>query len=226
MVTSNRSASEGTSTSGESDRVSTSEHLNAWLGRLAEASGAPGGGAACAVMLGISAALLRMVAEYTPDDARAAEAANRLDGHRRAALDAAEADGVRSAELGAALGLPAKEPGRDDRVRDAAISAAVSSAELGAIGVSLLNELRLLATIGNSHLAADLAVAGEALAAGIAGALVNLRANLQFTRAHLVGDDGVAERLSQLDHAVRELRTAHRAASAIADEQSAQFDDR
>ena len=186
--------------------VPTSTPLDGWLAELAQPNGAPGGGAASGVMLGIAASLLRMVAEYTPDDPRAEECGDRLARTREEVLAAVEADGVASAGFGAALALPADDPDRDDRVRDAAIDAAESSARLGDIGIRLLPEARLLADIGNRHLSADLAVAVEALRAGIAGALINLRANLQTARAHgataLETLDSDASRLSD---AVREL---------------------
>ena len=153
----------------DSSRIPASTSLSAWLDRLAQPDGAPGGGAACGVMLALAAALLRMVAEYTPDEPRAEECAGRLVTRRLDALAAAETDGVRSAELGAALRTSKDDPTRDQLVRDAAIEAARLSAVLGDVGVALVDELRLLREIGNPHLAADLAVAGEALAASSCG---------------------------------------------------------
>ncbi len=204
----------------ETTRIPASTSLSAWLDKLAQPDGAPGGGAACGVMLALSAALLRMVAEYTPDDERAEECAARLVTRRVDALDTAETDGVRSAELGAALRTPTDDPDRDERVRDAATEAARLSAALGEIGVGLIDELRLLGEIGNPHLAADLAVAGEALAAGIAGASINLRANVSLARAH-----GAREELATLQADIERLRSARAAAARIADETAARFDD-
>jgi len=135
------------------------------------------------VILGISAALLRMVAEYT-DDERASASAVRLARRRNDVLSAAEADEVRSAEFGAALALDSEDPDRDTAVRRAALSAAASSAALGEAGEGLLPELRLLVEIGNRHLAADLSIAADALATGIRGASTNLRANLQTAARH------------------------------------------
>ncbi|MCR2763140.1 cyclodeaminase/cyclohydrolase family protein [Microbacterium sp. zg.B48] len=206
----------------DSARIPASTSLSAWLDKLAQPDGAPGGGAACGVMLALSAALLRMVAEYTPDDDRATACAARLVDRRLTALDAAEADGVSSAELGAALRVPGEDPARDDRVRDAAIRAAQSSGALGAVGVDMVDELRLLREIGNPHLAADLAVAGEALTAGIAGASINLRANLQLAGAH----GGAGDAQAELEAAVERMRAARDAASGIADETAARYEHR
>ncbi|WP_223625682.1 cyclodeaminase/cyclohydrolase family protein [Microbacterium sp. EST19A] len=163
--------------------VPTSVPLSDWLTELAQPTGAPGGGAACGVMLGISAALLRMVAEYT-DDERATASAARLAQLRSDVLSAAEADEVSSAAFGAALALDSEDPEREVQVREAALSAAASSAALGEAGAGLLPELRLLVDIGNPHLAADLSIAADALATGIRGASTNLRANLQTASRH------------------------------------------
>lgn len=195
--------------------VSTSASVETWLDRLAEAEGAPGGGAACAVMLGISAALLGMVAGYTKDDPRAVEAAQRLVGLRASALRAAEADGVRSAELGAALATPAEEPARDRAVSEAAVEGADSSAEVGRIAVALVSELRLLADIGNPNVTADLAVAALALVAGAGGALVNLQDDLRLAGAHSAHDELTAAR-ERLDASARAVQDAREAASTIA----------
>ncbi len=170
-------------------------------------------------MVGLASALLGMVAEYTPDDVRATECAARLVAHRAAALKAAEEDGVRSAEFGAALAIPADDPERGRRVRDAALVAARSSAALGEAGMRLLPELVLLAEIGKPSLRADLAVAAEALTAGIAGASVNILANLQTARKHGASTSAVSE-----SQAIHELVTvAKKGAAAIAEQISAHF---
>ena len=205
----------------DSGRVPTSTPLSRWLTELAQPTGAPGGGAAAGVMLGMSAALLHMVAEYTPDDPRAAHAAGRLAARRTEALAAAEADGVQSLEFGTALRLPAHEPTRDERVRDAALAAGRSSARLGEVGLALLPELRLLVEIGNPSLTADLAVGAEALVTGLAGASINLRANLQTARRH----DARGVQLRELNDVVRRLADGRSAAQRIAGDASARLDE-
>ncbi|HWS50535.1 MAG TPA: cyclodeaminase/cyclohydrolase family protein [Microbacterium sp.] len=204
----------------EAASVPTSTPLDGWLTRLAQPDGDPGGGAASGVVLGLSAALMRMVAEYT-DDSRAAQSAERLTNRRQEALDAAEADGARSAAFGAALALPAGDPQRETLVRDAAIDAARSSAALGAVGLDLLDELKSLAPVANPHLAADLAIAAETLATGIAGASINLRANLQIARKH----DADPAAIRVLEDDADRLATARSEAASIASDVSARFDD-
>lgn len=204
-----------------SERVpgSASTPLSAWLAELAQPSGAPGGGAASGVMLATSAALLRMVAEYTPEP-QASECAERLVSRRRDALDAGEADGLRSAEFGAALSQSPDDPERDGRVRDAAVAAARSSVLIGEVGRGLLTELRLLTRISNPQLAADLAVAAAALDAGITGASINLRANLRTARTH----GAPQPTLTELHAEVRRLAADRAAVADIAERVSATFD--
>lgn len=199
----------------------TSPAVSSWLAELAQPKGSPGGGAAGAVMLGISAALMRMVAAYTPDDSRVAESAGRLARLREEALDAADEDGARSAAFGAALALPADDPTRAERVRGSAVDAARSSAMLGAVGIRLIPELRLLVSRGNPALAADLAIAAEALVAGLSGASVNLRANLQTARRHDL-DQPLADALHEDG---RRLAAARSAAAEISADLSVRFDE-
>lgn len=170
----------------EDARVPVSMPLESWLDRLAQRGGAPGGGAASGVMLAIGAALLRMVSAYTPDDERAQRSGERAVTLQADALRAAEEDGIRSAALGAAL-AEASSPDRDERIVATAFAGAESSARLGAVGAALAAELRVLADRGNPNLVADVAVAAEAIGAGLGGALTNLRANVELTRAHLRG---------------------------------------
>lgn len=204
----------------ETPQVPTSRPLSNWVAELAQPTGVPGGGAASGVMLGLSAALLRMVSEYSSADRRASECSKRLVGMRLEALKVAEIDGTRSAEFGAALALSTDNPKRDDRVRDAAIDAARSSVVLGEVGGNLLAELRLLADIGSPQLRADLAVAAEALAAGLAGAHVNLRANLQTARRHGASQASV----ENLHTAVQTIGEYRLAAAEIAEQNARHFD--
>ena len=171
--------------------------LDAWLDRLAQPTGAPGGGAACGVIIAMGASLLHMVTAYTPDDERAQEAGHRVLARRARALAAAEVDGIRSSELGAALAEP-EHPGRSARVRAAAIAAAGTSVELADVEAALRAELRVVEAVGNPNLAADTAVAAAAVAAGIRGALVNLRADIELAQAHREAGDGSEEALAAL----------------------------
>ncbi|WP_136041651.1 MULTISPECIES: cyclodeaminase/cyclohydrolase family protein [unclassified Microbacterium] len=194
--------------------------LDSWLEALGRPTGSPGGGAASGVMLGIAASLMGMVAGYASDSADAEECADRLARRRSEALQAVEEDGIVSARFGAALALPADDPDRDHRVGVAAIEAAESVAKLGTIGLTLLTEARLLAVIGNPSLAVDLAVAVEALGAGLSGASLNLRSNLKLARDH----HAPASRMADLDPNIVRLSDAGRIIAQLAEELSSRLD--
>jgi formiminotetrahydrofolate cyclodeaminase len=168
---------------------------------------------------------MEMVARYSSEDERAAACAIRLADRRREALAAAEADGIRSAQLGASLRAPEGDPARDRGIHEAALAAAASSAELGAVGVALVAELALLSDIGNPAVTADLAVAAEALSAGIAGSTVNLRADLALADAHSA-DQSMPDAARRLAETAQALVDARDAASAYAERFSATFGSR
>ncbi|WP_336645029.1 cyclodeaminase/cyclohydrolase family protein [Microbacterium sp. USHLN186] len=199
--------------------VPTSRPMDAWLAALSQPNGSPGGGAATGVLLGIAAALMGMVAAYTPDSPAASACAERLERNRADVLDAVEADGVLSARFGAALALPTGDPRRDERVSDAAVEAATSVARLGAIGILLASDAQVLASAGNPHIAVDLAVAMESLAAGLSGAALSIRANLQIARNHGAPEATTAS----LETDVRRLHEAHAGVMKMVAEISAQL---
>ena len=155
----------------DSADIPPSTPLDDWLDALSRPRGSPGGGAASGVMLAIAASLMSMVGGYSDDDPRAADIVDRLARQRAEALRAVEADGVVSSSFGAALALPSDDPSRDERVRNAAVEAARSAAQVGVIGVAMLRDVRVLVEAGNPHIVVDLAVAAEALRAGLSGAV-------------------------------------------------------
>ena len=191
--------------------------MDAWLDALSEPNGSPGGGAATGVLLGVGAALMGMVAAYTPDSPAASACAERLERNRTDVLRAVEADGVLSVQFGSALALPAEHPERDQQVSGAAVAAAESVATLGAIGILLVSDARVLAESGNPHIAVDLAVAMESLAAGLSGAALSIRANLQIARRHGIPAEATASLATDVDR----LHAAHREVKKMIDEISA-----
>lgn len=194
--------------------------MDTWLDALSEPNGSPGGGAATGVLLGVAAALMGMVAAYTPASPAASACAERLERNRADVLSAVEADGVLSVRFGAALALPSDDPKRDEQVSAAAVDAAESVATVGAIGILLTSDARVLASVGNPHIAVDLAVAMESLAAGLSGAALSLRANLQIARRH----GAVASTVASLEIDVRRLHEAHEQVTRMIHEISAQLD--
>ncbi|MEI2268817.1 cyclodeaminase/cyclohydrolase family protein [Microbacterium sp. No. 7] len=186
-----------------------------WVDRLAQAKGAPGGGAACGVMTGIAAGLLGMVAAYTDDDPEARQAEQRLSRTRRLALDAAEEDGVRSAAFGAALAMD-QGPDRERAVRDATVVAVASALDVGRVAASLLEEVRLLADIGNPHVEADLRVAVEALRAALEGTNHTARANLDLLARHRTADDYLDPKVAAFERDLVDLAAKRAECTRIA----------
>ncbi len=186
-----------------------------WVDRLAQAKGAPGGGAACGVMTGIAAGLLGMVAAYTADDVEARQAEERLSGKRRQALAAAEEDGVRSAAFGAALAMD-QGPDRERAVREATVEAVSSALDVGRIAASLLEEVRLLADIGNPHVEADLRVAVEALRAALEGTNHTARADLDLLARHRTADDQLDPKVAGFERDLVDLAAKRAECTRIA----------
>ncbi|QLD12872.1 cyclodeaminase/cyclohydrolase family protein [Microbacterium oleivorans] len=189
--------------------------LDSLLDALARDQGDPGGGAASGIMTAISAALAQMVCRYTRDAPETDAIDRRLGELRERAVTAAERDARASGALGVAL-RPAGAEGSDERsarIVAAGATAVGTSARLGAVSLAVWHELERVAAVGNRHLLADVAVAADAVAAGLGGAVTNLRGGLTLVAAH--GD------ASALDAAhgamVDELLTARSAARALAD---------
>ncbi|MCS5716029.1 cyclodeaminase/cyclohydrolase family protein [Herbiconiux sp. CPCC 205716] len=159
--------------------------IRAWVGRLAEPVGDPGGGAASGVMLAMGCALTSMVAGYTrhehPLEADAVK--ERADARRERALELADLDAQESAEFGAAYHEPRGEP-RDAAVTAAGSAAARTSADLAQLASEALDDLAALAPLAPPFLRPDVAVAEAALRAGLAGARTNLDADLAEVERH------------------------------------------
>lgn len=193
-------------TSDDIDPAATT--LEDWLDRLAEAHGAPGGGAACGVLAAIAAALLGMVARYTAHP-EAEAAIPRLTRLRREATRAAEEDGIRSARFGAALA--SKGPGRDERVRVQTLAATESSLAVGHIAAALVSETAQLSRVADRHAEADLLVAAGALRAALDGTIATVAPDVAILRRHRAPDDGLDERLAAFEQALSDLDERRRA---------------
>jgi glutamate formiminotransferase/formiminotetrahydrofolate cyclodeaminase len=192
--------------------VSARVALGDLLDALARDHGNPGGGAASGVVTAVAAALAQMVSRYSAAEPAAADIDDRLAVLRDEAITAADEDGRASGALGAAL-RPVDSDERDERDRrivEAATRAASTSASLGEIALGVWREVRLLSDVGNRHLMSDIAVAADAVAAGLGGAATNLRGGLELVRAH--GDarpveDAPRKLVDRLIEARREARS-------------------
>lgn len=162
-------------------RTTQDSTVDDWTQGLAEANGSPGGGAASGVMLAMAASLTAMVARYShPKDGRNADVeriTERADEARAAALRLADEDAIASEAFGAAFRV--EEPDeRAQAIRSASITAAGTSAALGARAAEAISDLEWLAEHGNPALVADIAVAFGALRAAIVGARTNVSFDL------------------------------------------------
>lgn len=150
------------------------ETVRSFLDRIAARTPAPGGGGACAVSVGMAAALVAMVARFSnkqlPNAEQLAEAADAL---RAEALPLVDADAVAYEQLLTAF--RDKSPGYDERVRMAAEAAADVPLQMTDIAARLA-QLAAALRYSNKNLQGDLAIAATMcyLTAASAGQLVDL----------------------------------------------------
>ncbi|MGJ9404954.1 cyclodeaminase/cyclohydrolase family protein [Nesterenkonia aurantiaca] len=185
--------------------------VDEWTEGLAQSTGSPGGGAGAGVMLGIAASLTSMVAGYTEADPerrdRLSAILTRAETLRQSALHLADDDATASRAFGAAFKLD-QGPERDEAIREAAIGAAQTSAELGDHAVAAIEDLSWLADHGKRAVIADVVVAFGALRAAVAGA----RTNASFDLATLKSSGSTLEEIHaqhpRLWNSVETLTTA------------------
>ena len=168
--------------------------VDEWTHGLSQSTGSPGGGAGAGVMLAIAASLTSMVAGYTETDPareqRLSAILARAAGLRQTALQLADDDATASRAFGAAFKVD-PGPERDQAIREAAIGAAQTSAELGDHAVAAIDDLAWLAEHGKRAVIADVVVAFGALRAAVAGA----RTNASFDLATLKSSGSTLEQI-------------------------------
>lgn len=182
-----------------------------WTQALEKSVGSPGGGAGAAVMLGIAASLVSMVAGYTE---AAPNQREELDGvlrrarsMRRTAMQLADADSEASHAFGRAFAMEAG-PAREEAIREASVTAAESSAELGEYAIEAIEDVSWLAQQGNPALIADVVVAFGALRAALTGARTNASFDLAALKSAGSNLDEVRAQHPQLWETVHRLDAA------------------
>ena len=164
------------------------ETIASYLGKLAERSAAPAGGATAALNAAHAAALLAMSASFCDGPRHAEHAATvdvvvaEADRLRRECSALMDADGESYGSVLAAYQLP-KDTEEQRAARSAAISAALITAsgpggEVIGAGARLLELAELLQPIVNRSIAPDVAAAVEAIRAALGTSRTNLSANL------------------------------------------------
>lgn len=172
-----------------------------WTQKLAQATGRPGGGAGSGVMLSMAAALTSMVAGYSESADSGGETERiklRAEVLRGQSLRLADEDAACSKAFGEAFSTP-QGPARSAAIREAALTAAESSAAIGEKAAEVIPDLQWLAEHGNPALVADIVVALGALRAAVSGTRANVRYDLSIMRAHRTAAQGADESADLLE---------------------------
>jgi formiminotetrahydrofolate cyclodeaminase len=178
---------------GDSPRLSELT-VDALLDRLASSDPVPGGGSAAALAAAMGAGLVAMVAELTIGRPEYAENDDLVSDLREAArarkdqlLALAEEDAVAYDAVVTARRLPkASEPEREARataLRSAMVEAARVPMRTAIVAAEVLEMAERMAPIGNRNAVSDAGVAAQLAAAGVRGALLNVRINLPYLPA-------------------------------------------
>ena len=168
--------------------TSRDDTINDYLGRLAERTAAPAGGATAAMNAAQAAALLAMTARYCdgPVHAGNAEAVGKViaeaDQLRHTCVALMAADGEAYGSVMAAYRLPKDteelRAARSAAIAGALVTAAGPPAEVIAAGARLLELAQVLEPIVSRSIAPDVAAAAEAIRAAVATSRTNVEANL------------------------------------------------
>jgi formiminotetrahydrofolate cyclodeaminase len=165
--------------------------IDALLDRLASSDPVPGGGSAAALAAAMGAGLVAMVAELTigrPDyaehDAEIMELRKAAREGKDQLLALAEEDAVAYDAVVTARRMPKEsEPERQARstaLHGAMVEAARVPMRTAVVAAEVLELAERIAPIGNRKAASDAGVAAQLAAAGLRGALLNVRINLPY----------------------------------------------
>jgi len=187
--------------------------IESYLEALASASPTPGGGSAATIVGALGAALVAMVARITSDNpayiARAEEArsiAADADALRAALVAARAIDERAYGAVVAAMALPKATPEeksvRTERLQTALRGAAVAPLQAAELGLGVVRLAERAETLGNRHLASDVACAAIFGRAALAASAQNVRINHAFLKdAGLVAEQEAA--LAAVESAAR-----------------------
>ena len=165
--------------------------VDAFLDRLASSDPAPGGGSAAGLAAAMGAGLVAMVAELTlgrPAYAEHEDLASDLRDAARARKDQllalAEEDAVGYDAVVTARRMPkeseAEREARAFALRSAMVEAARVPMQIALVAAEVLEMAERIAPVGNRNAVSDAGVAAQLAAAGLRGALLNVRINLPY----------------------------------------------
>lgn len=203
--------------------------VHAFLERLGSSDPVPGGGSAAALAAAMAAALVAMVAEltigrpaYTEHEATMRHL--RFDAlDRRAELlslaqeDATAYDAVVRARH-MSKDSEAERAARSGALQEAMLEAARIPLRAAVVASEVLHLAERIGPIGNRNAASDAGVAAQLAAAGLRGALLNVRINLPY----LADDDPMRQSApAEIDRLEALATKGERAAMAAVDERLA-----
>ena len=165
--------------------------VHAFLERLGSSDPVPGGGSAAALAAAMGAALVAMVAELTIGRPAYAEHEGTLRHLRFDALDRraelmslAQEDATAYDVVVRARHMPkdtdTEREGRTRALQEAMKEAARIPLRAAVVASEVLDLAERIAPIGNRNAASDAGVAAQLAAAGLRGALLNVRINLPY----------------------------------------------
>ena len=167
-------------------RAAEGPTLDGWLDELAGGAPVPGGGSAAALAGALAAALVAMVARltigrkaYAGVQRRVAEILAEGEALRAQLRRLVDDDAAAYAKVSAAYRLPKDDPRRTRAADEALVGAAQTPLAMARGAARLVGLAREIGTIGNRNAHSDALVAEALARAALAGAVENVRVNVQ-----------------------------------------------
>jgi glutamate formiminotransferase/formiminotetrahydrofolate cyclodeaminase len=167
-------------------RAAEGPTLDGWLDELAGGTPVPGGGSAAALAGALAGALVAMVARltvgrkaYASVQGRAGEILAEAEALRAQLRRLVDDDAAAYAKVGAAYRLPKDDPRRTRAADEALVGAAQTPLAMARGAARLVGLSKEIGTIGNRNAHSDALVAEALARAALAGAVENVRVNLQ-----------------------------------------------
>src|SRR6184192_977666 len=167
-------------------RAAEGPTLDGWLDELAGGAPVPGGGSAAALAGALAAALVAMVARltigrkaYAGVQQRVAEILAEAEALRAQLRRLVDDDAAAYAKVSAAYRLPKDDPHRTRAGDEALVGAAQTPLAMARGAARLVGLAREIGTIGNRNAHSDALVAEALARAALAGAVENVRVNVQ-----------------------------------------------
>jgi len=207
---------------GDSTRL-TDLTVGALIERLASDRPVPGGGSASALAGAMGAALIAMVAELTIGRPESMEhdvviRELRAAAHQRCTelLELAEEDATAYQAVVVARHM-SKESGPDRDARTSALRSAMVDAtrvplRTATVAAEVLDLAQRIAPIGNRNAVSDAGVAAQLAAAGLRGALLNVRINLPYLASDEPLRDSAPAEIAGLESLAADRKSAAMAA--------------